>query len=161
MSNDLLLLLICWLPGNEIYIYSASTLERGYPKTLSSIGLPSDVHKIDAAFSFSKSKKTYLFSGNRFWRYGLVCSPMFIRTLKLIHCSAKNYPLTVTSHFASLAEKGLQYKEIIKLIFVSLLTTHTTTHFLFNFPGSMRPRKRWILASPSRSQMLGMASQTI
>ncbi|KAG5270064.1 hypothetical protein AALO_G00188260 [Alosa alosa] len=55
--------------GNEIYIFSGSTLERGYPKTLSSIGLPSDVHNVDAAFSFSKSKKTYLFAGSRFWRF--------------------------------------------------------------------------------------------
>lgn len=62
--------------GDEIYIYSGSTLERGYPKSLSSIGLPSDVHNIDAAFSFSKSKKTYLFAGNRFWRFNEAKSKM-------------------------------------------------------------------------------------
>uniref|UniRef100_A0AAY4F096 72 kDa type IV collagenase n=1 Tax=Denticeps clupeoides TaxID=299321 RepID=A0AAY4F096_9TELE len=60
--------------GDEMYIYSASTLERGYPKKISSIGLPSDLHRVDAAFSFGKSKKTYIFAGNKFWRYQL-CHP--------------------------------------------------------------------------------------
>uniref|UniRef100_A0A8C9TS52 72 kDa type IV collagenase n=1 Tax=Scleropages formosus TaxID=113540 RepID=A0A8C9TS52_SCLFO len=55
--------------GNEVWIYKASTLERGYPKRISSMGLPADLQRLDAAFSFSKSKKTYLFAGDNFWRY--------------------------------------------------------------------------------------------
>ncbi|KAL4658741.1 72 kDa type IV collagenase-like [Arapaima gigas] len=55
--------------GNEVWIYKASTLERGYPKRISSLGLPADLQHLDAAFSFSKSKKTYLFAGDKFWRY--------------------------------------------------------------------------------------------
>uniref|UniRef100_A0A671R261 72 kDa type IV collagenase n=1 Tax=Sinocyclocheilus anshuiensis TaxID=1608454 RepID=A0A671R261_9TELE len=55
--------------GDEMWVYSASTLERDYPKKISSMGLPSDLHGIDAAYSFHKSKKTYLFAGNNFWRY--------------------------------------------------------------------------------------------
>jgi len=53
---------------DEMWVYSASTLERDYPKKISSMGLPSDLHRIDAAYSFHKSKKTYLFAGNKFWR---------------------------------------------------------------------------------------------
>uniref|UniRef100_A0A8C1A5F7 72 kDa type IV collagenase n=1 Tax=Cyprinus carpio carpio TaxID=630221 RepID=A0A8C1A5F7_CYPCA len=55
--------------GDEMWVYSASTLERDYPKKISSMGLPSDLHRIDAAYSFHKNKKTYLFAGNKFWRY--------------------------------------------------------------------------------------------
>uniref|UniRef100_A0A673N4R9 72 kDa type IV collagenase n=1 Tax=Sinocyclocheilus rhinocerous TaxID=307959 RepID=A0A673N4R9_9TELE len=55
--------------GDEMWVYSASTLERDYPKKISSMGLPSDLHGIDAAYSFHKSKKTYIFAGNKFWRY--------------------------------------------------------------------------------------------
>lgn len=59
------------VPGDEMWVYSASTLERGYPKKISSMGLPSEVQHIDAAYAFHKSKKTYLFSGDKFWRYRL------------------------------------------------------------------------------------------
>lgn len=55
-------------PGNEYWVYSASTLERGYPKPLTSLGLPPDVQKVDAAFNWSKNKKTYIFAGDKFWR---------------------------------------------------------------------------------------------
>ncbi|XP_058638981.1 72 kDa type IV collagenase [Onychostoma macrolepis] len=55
--------------GDEMWVYSASTLERDYPKKISSMGLPSDLHAIDAAYAFHKSKKTYLFAGSKFWRY--------------------------------------------------------------------------------------------
>lgn len=55
-------------PGNEYWVYSASTLERGYPKPLTSLGLPPDVQHVDAAFNWSKNKKTYIFAGDKFWR---------------------------------------------------------------------------------------------
>lgn len=54
--------------GNEYWVYSASTLERGYPKPLTSLGLPPDVQQVDAAFNWSKNKKTYIFAGDKFWR---------------------------------------------------------------------------------------------
>ncbi|MBN3290662.1 MMP2 collagenase, partial [Polypterus senegalus] len=55
--------------GNQYWIYSASTLERGHPKKLSTLGLPADLQKVDAAFSFGKNKKTYIFAEDKFWRY--------------------------------------------------------------------------------------------
>uniref|UniRef100_A0A8D0NI19 72 kDa type IV collagenase n=2 Tax=Sus scrofa TaxID=9823 RepID=A0A8D0NI19_PIG len=62
--------------GNEYWVYSASTLERGYPKPLTSLGLPPDVQKVDAAFNWSKNKKTYIFAGDKFWRYNEVKKKM-------------------------------------------------------------------------------------
>ncbi|XP_030060173.1 72 kDa type IV collagenase [Microcaecilia unicolor] len=62
--------------GNEYWVYSASTLERGYPKRLSSLELPSDVQHVDAAFNWKKNKKTYIFSGDKFWRYNEVKKKM-------------------------------------------------------------------------------------
>lgn len=55
-------------PGNEYWVYSASTLEPGYPKPLTNLGLPPDVERVDAAFNWSKNKKTYIFAGEKFWR---------------------------------------------------------------------------------------------
>lgn len=55
-------------PGNEMWVYRADELQTGYPKRLHNIGLPSDVQQIDAAFNFRKNRKTYLFSGDKFWR---------------------------------------------------------------------------------------------
>jgi len=54
--------------GTEIWIYKADELERGYPKRLSSLDLPTDLSQIDAAFNFRKNRKTYLFAGDKFWR---------------------------------------------------------------------------------------------
>lgn len=52
-----------------MWVYKADELERGYPKRLSSLGLPADVQQIDAAFNFRKNRKTYLFAGEQFWRW--------------------------------------------------------------------------------------------
>ena len=62
--------------GDQMWVYRAEQLESGYPKSITSLDLPSDVAQIDAAFSFRKNQKTYLFSGDKFWRY---------RTLDDIH----------------------------------------------------------------------------
>ncbi|XP_075394097.1 72 kDa type IV collagenase [Tenrec ecaudatus] len=62
--------------GNEYWVYSASTLDRGYPKPLTSLGLPADVQRVDAAFNWSKNKKTYIFAGDKFWRYNEVKKKM-------------------------------------------------------------------------------------
>lgn len=56
------------LPGNQMWIYRADELEPGYPRRLDTLGLPSDLQQINAAFNFRKNRKTYLFSGDQFWR---------------------------------------------------------------------------------------------
>uniref|UniRef100_A0A670J1S2 72 kDa type IV collagenase n=1 Tax=Podarcis muralis TaxID=64176 RepID=A0A670J1S2_PODMU len=62
--------------GNEYWVYSGYNLERGYPKRLTSLGLPPDVQRVNAAFSWSKNKKTYIFAGDKFWRYNEVKKKM-------------------------------------------------------------------------------------
>ncbi|KAK9392689.1 72 kDa type IV collagenase [Crotalus adamanteus] len=62
--------------GNEYWVYTASTLERGYPKRLTNLGLPPDVQRVNAAFNWSKNKKTYIFAGDKFWRYNEVKKKM-------------------------------------------------------------------------------------
>lgn len=56
------------LPGNQMWVYRADELETGYPRRLDTLGLPSDVQQINAAFNFRKNRKTYLFSADKFWR---------------------------------------------------------------------------------------------
>jgi len=51
-----------------MWVYRADQLEKGYPKRISTLDLPTDLEQIDAAFSFRKNQKTYLFSGDQFWR---------------------------------------------------------------------------------------------
>lgn len=51
-----------------MWVYKADELEKGYPKRLSSLDLPTDLQQIDAAFNFRKNRKTYLFAGDKFWR---------------------------------------------------------------------------------------------
>ncbi|XP_072374374.1 72 kDa type IV collagenase [Scyliorhinus torazame] len=55
--------------GDQHWVYSASDLEQGYPKKISTLGLPDDLPRIDAVFNWKKNKKTYIFAGDKFWRY--------------------------------------------------------------------------------------------
>ncbi|XP_073515491.1 72 kDa type IV collagenase [Phyllobates terribilis] len=70
--------------GDEYWVYTSSALERGYPKKISSLGLPSDVKRVDAAFNWSKNKKTYIFAEDKFWRYNEVKQKMDTGFPKLI-----------------------------------------------------------------------------
>ncbi|KAJ8252540.1 hypothetical protein COCON_G00218520 [Conger conger] len=86
--------------GKEMWIYSASTLESGYPQRISSMGLPDDLDHIDAALSFSKSQKTYLFSGDNFWRYNEVKRKMDPGYPKLIADAWNGVPDDLDASFS-------------------------------------------------------------
>ncbi|KTG03737.1 hypothetical protein cypCar_00007041 [Cyprinus carpio] len=86
--------------GDEMWVYSGSTLERDYPKKISSMGLPSDLHGIDAAYSFHKSKKTYIFAGSKFWRYNEAKKKMDPGFPKLIADSWSAIPDDVDTAFS-------------------------------------------------------------
>uniref|UniRef100_A0A8C1QLP0 72 kDa type IV collagenase n=1 Tax=Cyprinus carpio TaxID=7962 RepID=A0A8C1QLP0_CYPCA len=94
--------------GDEMWVYSGSTLERDYPKKISSMGLPSDLHGIDAAYSFHKSKKTYIFAGSKFWRYNEAKKKMDPGFPKLIADSWSAIPDDVDTAF-SLNSDGHSY----------------------------------------------------
>ncbi|KAJ8249003.1 hypothetical protein GJAV_G00230120 [Gymnothorax javanicus] len=94
--------------GKEMWVYSASSLESGYPRQISSMGLPEDLDHIDAALSFSKSQKTYLFSGENFWRYNEANRRMDPGFPKLIADSWSGIPDNLDASF-SLGEDGYSY----------------------------------------------------
>jgi len=54
--------------GKRYWVSDGSSfLERGRP--LSSLGLPKDLPKLDAAFVWGKNKHTYFFAGEQYWKY--------------------------------------------------------------------------------------------
>lgn len=55
--------------GRQIYSFNTNELEEGYPKPLTSLGLPESIDKIDAALVWGHNNKTYIYSGTMYWRY--------------------------------------------------------------------------------------------
>uniref|UniRef100_A0A3B5LZI7 72 kDa type IV collagenase n=1 Tax=Xiphophorus couchianus TaxID=32473 RepID=A0A3B5LZI7_9TELE len=97
--------------GDEMWVYKADELERGYPKRLSSFGLPTDVQQIDAAFNFRKNRKTYLFSADKFWRYDESSKAMDPGFPKLIAESWNGIPDDIDSAFSL---NGIDYSYFFK-----------------------------------------------
>ncbi|XP_015277097.1 PREDICTED: interstitial collagenase-like [Gekko japonicus] len=55
--------------GNRYWALNGYDIVRGYPKSITQLGLPQQVNQIDAAFSDSETGKTYFFVGSKYWRY--------------------------------------------------------------------------------------------
>ncbi|OQR75284.1 72 kDa type IV collagenase-like, partial [Tropilaelaps mercedesae] len=55
--------------GRELYVFMGQTLKPGYPLPLSSLGLPLNVSRIDAAFIWGHNQKIYLFQDDLYWRF--------------------------------------------------------------------------------------------
>ncbi|XP_043484667.1 matrix metalloproteinase-2 [Leptopilina heterotoma] len=60
---------IVFFIGRLYYVFSANILEPGYPKPLTSLGLPASLKKIDGAMVWGHNKRTYFFSGTMYWRF--------------------------------------------------------------------------------------------
>lgn len=60
--------LITFFIGRKYWVFSGNYPLVGYPRPLTNLGLPSSVNSIDAAFVWGHSGKTYLFSGNQYFR---------------------------------------------------------------------------------------------
>ncbi|TKS83772.1 Collagenase 3 [Collichthys lucidus] len=60
---------IYFFKNHKVWAFNAYTLERGYPKTLTSFGLPRTVKKIDAALYDVDTRKTLFFVGNKYYSY--------------------------------------------------------------------------------------------
>uniref|UniRef100_A0A8D0A6E1 72 kDa type IV collagenase n=1 Tax=Sander lucioperca TaxID=283035 RepID=A0A8D0A6E1_SANLU len=97
--------------GNEMWVYKADELERGYPKRLSSLELPTDLQQIDAVFNFRKNRKTYLFAGDKFWRYDEDKKKMDPGFPKLIADSWNGIPDGIDSAFSL---NGIDYSYFFK-----------------------------------------------
>ncbi|KAE8288061.1 Collagenase 3 [Larimichthys crocea] len=55
--------------GQRVWAFSGYDLVSGYPKSISSFGLPESVKKIDAALYDVDSRKTLFFVGNEYYSY--------------------------------------------------------------------------------------------
>ncbi|KAM6911282.1 collagenase 3-like [Lycodopsis pacificus] len=55
--------------GRRVWAFSGYNLVRGYPKSISSFGLPKSVKKIDAALVDVESRKTLFFVGSDYYSY--------------------------------------------------------------------------------------------
>ncbi|XP_034034841.1 collagenase 3-like [Thalassophryne amazonica] len=55
--------------GHQVWAFSGYDLVRGYPKSLSSFGLPKTVKRIDAALYDTDSRKTLFFVGKKYYSY--------------------------------------------------------------------------------------------
>ncbi|KAK1890694.1 72 kDa type IV collagenase [Dissostichus eleginoides] len=97
--------------GNEVWVYKADALQSGYPKRLSSFGLPTDLAKIDSVFNFRKNRKTYMFAGDQFWRYNEDTKTMDDGFPKLIADSWNGLPDDIDSSFSL---NGIDYSYFFK-----------------------------------------------
>lgn len=59
---------IVFFIGRQYFMYEGAVLLPDYPKPISSLGLPEDLDHIDGATVWGHNSKTYLFSGNKYWK---------------------------------------------------------------------------------------------
>ncbi|XP_061902656.1 uncharacterized protein LOC133649954 [Entelurus aequoreus] len=69
----------------QVWAFSGYDLVRGYPKTLSSFGLPRSVRKIDAALYDVQSRKTLFFVGSNYYSFDEAANSVDYGFPKLIH----------------------------------------------------------------------------
>ncbi|XP_034189072.2 matrix metalloproteinase-2 [Osmia lignaria lignaria] len=60
---------IVFFIGKKYYVFNATNLELGYPKPLTTLGLPESLEKVDGAMIWGHNGKTYFFSGSMYWRF--------------------------------------------------------------------------------------------
>lgn len=56
------------ITDRRFYMYYGNILIQGYPKPLTELGLPDDLDHVDAAIVWGHNSKTYIFSGNKYWK---------------------------------------------------------------------------------------------
>ncbi|XP_068172621.1 transforming growth factor beta regulator 1 [Antennarius striatus] len=72
----------------------AKTIMPGYPKPLTSLGLPSSVSKVDAAVYVSATRKTLIFVNDQYWSYDEIRNQM-----------DRGYPRLITWDFPGIGSK--------------------------------------------------------
>ncbi|KAJ8731273.1 hypothetical protein PYW07_004437 [Mythimna separata] len=55
--------------GKKLYLFDTQYLLPGYPKPLSTFGLPESLEKLDAAMVWGHNGNTYFYSGTMYWKY--------------------------------------------------------------------------------------------
>ncbi|XP_029029000.1 collagenase 3-like [Betta splendens] len=90
----------------KVWAFSGYDLLRGYPKPISSFGLPSSVKKIDAALYNSDTGKTLFFVGTSYYSYDEAKKKMDPGFPKQVHATFSGLTTKVT---AALHFKGFTY----------------------------------------------------
>uniref|UniRef100_A0A2H8TRK4 Matrix metalloproteinase-17 n=1 Tax=Melanaphis sacchari TaxID=742174 RepID=A0A2H8TRK4_9HEMI len=59
---------IVFFIGRNYYVFDGNNPLPGYPKPLTTLGLPDELDHVDAAVVWGHNSKTYIFSGTMYWR---------------------------------------------------------------------------------------------
>ncbi|KAJ8963671.1 hypothetical protein NQ314_005462 [Rhamnusium bicolor] len=60
---------IVFFIGDKYYVFVGNTVERGYPKPLTELGLSRNVKKIDGAMVWGHNGQTYFYGGDKYWKF--------------------------------------------------------------------------------------------
>lgn len=55
--------------GKQLYLFDSQYLLPGYPRPLTTLGLPASLEKLDAAMVWGHNGNTYFYSGSMYWKY--------------------------------------------------------------------------------------------
>ncbi|EHB12885.1 Stromelysin-2, partial [Heterocephalus glaber] len=55
--------------GSKFWAVRGNDIQAGYPRSIHTLGFPATIRKIDAAVSDKEKKKTYFFTGHKYWRF--------------------------------------------------------------------------------------------
>ncbi|XP_062983907.1 stromelysin-1-like [Elgaria multicarinata webbii] len=80
--------------GRKYWATKGNIIQPGFPKNILHLGFPGNVKKVDGAAYDGYSKKTYFFSGNKYWRYDEAKNSM-----------EEGYPRKITADFHGIGPK--------------------------------------------------------
>lgn len=66
--SGLAVMFIGYQIGKMYYVFNSNELKDGYPKALTTLGLPASLDKIDAVLVWGHNNRTYFYSGDMYWR---------------------------------------------------------------------------------------------
>lgn len=61
-------LTIYFISGKQLYLFDSQYLLPGYPRPLTTLGLPASLEKLDAAMVWGHNGNTYFYSGSMYWK---------------------------------------------------------------------------------------------
>uniref|UniRef100_A0A671VBV8 Peptidase metallopeptidase domain-containing protein n=1 Tax=Sparus aurata TaxID=8175 RepID=A0A671VBV8_SPAAU len=105
----------------------AKTILPGYPKSLTALGLPSSVRKVDAAVYVQRTGKTLIFVNNQYWSYDDLRNQMdrgyprfiswdFPGIGSKVDAAFENYGYLYFSNGPRQTEYNLAYKSVVRVL---------------------------------------------
>nr|XP_016848153.1 PREDICTED: stromelysin-1-like [Anolis carolinensis] len=86
--------MVYFFKGTKFWAARANIIEPGFPRNIHRLGFPKNVQKIDAAAYDENAKKTYFFSGDKYWRYDEIKNTM-----------ERSYPRPITADFPNIGSR--------------------------------------------------------